>query len=45
LGSAAELETQLLLAERLEFIKQAPANELDEIKKMLIGLIKNVKNR
>jgi four helix bundle protein len=45
LGSAAELETQLLLAERLKFIRKAPTNELDEIKKMLIGLIKNVKNR
>jgi four helix bundle protein len=39
LGSVAELETQLLLAERLRFIPQAPVGSLSEIK-MLLGLIR-----
>ena len=43
LGSVAELETQLLLAERLRFIPAAPINNLSEIKKMLLGLIKTKK--
>lgn len=41
LGSIAELETQLLLAERLQFILAAPIDNLSEIKKMLLGLIKS----
>lgn len=45
LGSLAELETQLLLAERLKFISATPVDNLSEIKKMLIGLIKNLKQR
>ena len=45
LGSIAELETQLLLAKRLRFVDTVPSDELDEIKKMLVGLIKNVKAR
>lgn len=45
LGSLAELETQLLLAERLKFISATPVDNLSEIKKMLIGLIKNPKQR
>jgi four helix bundle protein len=40
LGSVAELETQLLLAERLKFIPQAPLENLSEIKKLLLGLIR-----
>lgn len=40
LGSIAELETQLLLAERLKFISIAPIDNLSEIKKLLLGLIK-----
>jgi four helix bundle protein len=40
LGSIAELETQLLLAERLKLISQAPLESLSEIKKLLLGLIR-----
>jgi four helix bundle protein len=40
LGSVAELETQLLLAERLHFVPTAPTDNLGEIKKMLLGLIR-----
>jgi four helix bundle protein len=40
LGSVSELETQLLLAERLEFIPEAPIKSLSEIKRLLLGLIK-----
>ncbi len=40
LGSIAELETQLLLAERLKFISTAPIDNLGEIKRLLLGLIK-----
>jgi four helix bundle protein len=43
LGSVAELETQLLLAERLQFIPSAPIGNLSEIKKMLLGLIRTKK--
>ena len=43
LGSVAELETQLLLAEKLQFIPAAPISNLSEIKKMLLGLIKSKK--
>jgi four helix bundle protein len=45
LGSAAELETQLLLAERLNFIGNPPIICLNEVKKMLLGLIRSVKSR
>jgi four helix bundle protein len=45
LGSISELETQLLLAERLCFLKNQPIDKLNEIKKMLVGLIKAVKGR
>jgi four helix bundle protein len=40
LGSVAELETQLLLAERLKFVSAAPFDNLSEIKRLLLGLIK-----
>lgn len=43
LGSAAELETQLLLAERLRFITNAPFDDLSEVKKLLLGLIRSKK--
>ena len=45
LGSIAELETQLLLAERLEFIMKAPLDTLNDIKKLLLGLIKSKKEK
>jgi four helix bundle protein len=40
LGSIAELETQLLLAERLKLVQKAPLENLSEIKKLLLGLIR-----
>jgi four helix bundle protein len=40
LGSLAELETQLLLAERLKFMNTPPLDDLSEVKKLLLGLIK-----
>lgn len=43
LGSAAELETQLLLAERLGFVRIVPFDGLSEIKKLLLGLIRSKK--
>jgi len=43
LGSAAELETQLLLAERMRYITNAPFDGLSEVKKLLLGLIKSKK--
>lgn len=43
LGSTAELETQLLLAERLKFVSAVPMDNLSEIKKLLLGLIKSKK--
>jgi len=45
LGSIAELETQLILAERLKFIPVTPTEQLSEIKKLLLGLIKAKKIR
>ncbi len=44
LGSIAELETQLLLAERLRFVVKAPLDSLNEIKKLLLGLIRMKKS-
>ena len=43
LGSAAELETQLLLAERMRYITNAPFDGLTEVKKLLLGLIRSKK--
>jgi len=43
LGSAAELETQLLLAERMSYITNAPFDGLTEVKKLLLGLIRSKK--
>ncbi len=40
LGSVAEVETQLLLAERLKFVPEAPIDNLSEVKKLLLGLIR-----
>ena len=46
-GSAAELETQLIIAKNLGYIADIDnsLNELDEISKMLLGLIKVLKNK
>ncbi len=43
LGSLAELETQLLIAQRLKFIDSIPESSLLEVKKPLLGLIKFLK--
>jgi four helix bundle protein len=43
LGSVAELETQLLLAERLKFVSAVPIDNLSEVKKLLLGLIRTKK--
>ena len=49
LGSMAELETQLIIATNLKYIPSskydAIVNDLTDIRKMLSGLIKYVKNR
>lgn len=46
LGSAAELETQLLLAKRMGFLTaMGPFQLLDQIRKMLIGLIQSIKRK
>jgi four helix bundle protein len=45
LGSTSELETQLLISDRLGYLKASSGylNKLDEIKKMLLGLLSFVK--
>ena len=46
LGSCAELESQIIIAKELEYLKESETedlNELDEIGKMLRGLIKNLR--
>jgi len=44
LGSAAELETQLIIAQELDFmLSEDLLNSLAEIRRMLIGLIKQQK--
>jgi four helix bundle protein len=46
LGSAAEIETQLLLAKRLKFLKEDNLfDEIEAIRKMLLGLIKFLKGK
>jgi four helix bundle protein len=49
LGSTAELETQTLLSEQLQYLKQAEAQsilaELDEIGRMLRGIQKHLKEK
>ena len=47
LGSTAELETQLLISERLVYLKESSEylNKLNEIKKMLLGLLSFLKNK
>lgn len=48
LGSASELDTQLLIAYNLEFISEADknslANKLESVSKMIQGLIKSIKS-
>jgi four helix bundle protein len=47
LGSSAELETQIVIAKRLGYLKDSKKtlNEIESIKKMLNGLIAFVKKR
>lgn len=46
LGSSAELETQLLLAQRMGFLRTIePIELLDHIRKMIIGLIQSLKRK
>ena len=49
LGSLSELETQLIIADNLKYIPTSVSepimNDLIDIRKMLIGLIKYVKNK
>ena len=44
LGSISELETQLIISSKLNYLKnKSLLDELDEIRKMLFGLIKSIK--
>lgn len=43
LGSLSEVETQLIIAKKLMYIRDYNENELMEIKKMLMGLINSLK--
>jgi four helix bundle protein len=46
LGSAAELETQLLLAQRMGFLSETrPLDLLDQIRKMLTALLRRLKEK
>ncbi|WP_164108677.1 MULTISPECIES: four helix bundle protein [Sphingobacterium] len=49
LGSASELETQLLIAKNLNYYNEEQSTLLldrnDRVRKMLVGLIKSVQNR
>jgi len=47
MGSAAEIETQLIIAERLGFVKKDNQlfTDIDSLQKMLSGLIRYVKKR
>ncbi len=42
MGSLAE---QLILAERLNFLTEIPLETVTEIRKMLVGLVKSIKNK
>jgi len=44
LGSISELETQLIISSKLNYLKnKSLLDELNEIRKMLFGLIKSIK--
>jgi four helix bundle protein len=48
LGSLSEVETQLIIAERLNFIKKSVDNILKKIrglKKMILNMVKSLKNK
>ena len=47
IGSIAELQTQLVISEKLEYMENANEliNKLEEVKRMLLGLTKYLKNK
>jgi four helix bundle protein len=47
MGSLSELETQLILSNRLQFVKSIEIylSQIEKIKKMLFGLIRYVNNK
>lgn len=47
MGSLSELETQLILSDRLQFVNSIEIylNQIEKIKKMLFGLIRYVNNK
>lgn len=45
LGSLAELETQLIISKEIEYNKYLFEEEIEKIKKMILGLIKYLKNK
>ncbi|WP_394359118.1 four helix bundle protein [Flavobacterium frigidarium] len=47
MGSLSELETQLILANRLQFTNSVESylSQIEKIKKMLFGLIRYVNNK
>ena len=47
MGSLSELETQLILSNRLQFVSSIDIylNQIEKIKKMLFGLIRYVNNK
>jgi four helix bundle protein len=47
LGSASELETQLIIAQNLSYISHIDSveNKLNEIRRMIVGLIKYLENK
>lgn len=45
LGSLAELETQLIIAEQIGYLKNYDYTSMNKIKKMLLGLIKYMKSK
>ncbi|WP_415407172.1 four helix bundle protein [Sulfurovum sp. CS9] len=47
LGSLAEVETQLIISMEIGYVNNinTPVNEINNIQKMLNGLIKHIKNR
>ena len=42
LGSISEIETQLIIAKNLGFIEETYENDINELKKMTLGLIKSL---
>lgn len=45
LGSLAELETQLIISKEIGYNKYLFEEEIEKIKKMILGLIKYLKNK